>query len=548
MGQQSRHFIVAVFLSIMIAGAGEAAGQGHLSARVEALGGEAVTGIVRDTLTDIYLHPAFLASCDRLTINYGQRLTPELYFGFPILDKNAPLFRWPNEDYIYHTFIESGRSNEVTLYGIGLGEWRFAASAEWRYYHTEQSNPYGFSYYEYMPDIRQATGYETYKMGERYIRADFSAARRLSGDYFLGIRIGGITSKHERIPTTVETTFQYEVNTEPYSLVPDYRRYNYSMLDEIECFSGAFAQLGLLKGSGSELNGIDLRISRNEIYYRMSSQNVTSSTYYDPVGDPDEYGRSEATWRDERYGTVWSYDLMGRFSSASGLRIFAGIGFEHMKYGADWNDLIYTYGWNEYYNSEWDGRATMEFDGDGAYSGFKAFVKAGKSKSLRDDLEITAGLSARMSRRWSEEEPVADFTYYSLTDGSLLTISLDEPLEISTDRIDARLDIPVAIDFEPAHWISVWSGFRVYAKYKRLDDTIPEIDARNLENITSYLDLEDYTPVYDAFRLDDTDVSSTATVGVSLHYKNRFFVDLYTGSDLTPDNLTSYILDVRYVF
>ena len=190
----------------------------------------------------------------------------------------------------------------------------------------------------------------------------------------------------------------------------------------------------------------------------------------------------------------------------------------------------------------------MEFDGDGDYNGFKAFARFGKSKSLRDGLELTVGLGASMSRRWSEEMPVADFACYSLQDGSLFAISLDEPLEISTDRIYTRLDIPIAIDFEPAHWVSVWSGFRIYATYRRLDDTIPEIDARSLENIESYLDLEDYTPVYNTFRLDDTDLSSAATIGISLHYRNRFFVDLYTGSDVTPDNLTSYILDVRYIF
>lgn len=547
MRKNSYYSLIAGFLYLMIAIAGEAAGQGNPSARVEALGGSSMTGIVRDTLTDIYLSPAFLTSCDRLTINYGQRRSRELHFGFPVLDKNAYIWRWPSED-VYYTLIESTSSNEIALYGIGLGEWRFAASAEWRYDQTESSNPGNYGYYEFLPDIRQATEYRTNSYQERYIRADLSAARRLSDDYSLGIRIGGTTSKHERIPTSVQMTIEYEADTEPYELVLDSRRYNYTETDEIKCFSGAFAQAGLLKDSGSELEGIDLRISYNDVYYRKSEHIIGSHTYYDYEGEPEEYSRNETKWRDERYGTMWSYDLMARLSPGSGLRFFAGLGYEHMKYETAWDDLASTYGWEQYYNSEWDGRASMDFDGDGDYSGINAFFKVGKSKSLRNDLEMTAGLHAWMKKRWSEEKPVAYITYYSLIDGSIFDFSLEKPLEISTDRIDAGLDIPIAIDYEPARWVSVWSGFRVYMRYKRLDDKIPEIDARSLENIASYMEMEDYAPAYDEFRLDDIFVSSTATVGVSLHYDNRFFVDLYTGSDVTPHNLNNYILDVRYAF
>ena len=153
-----------------------------------------------------------------------------------------------------------------------------------------------------------------------------------------------------------------------------------------------------------------------------------------------------------------------------------------------------------------------------------------------------------MTRRWADEKPLAYITIYSLIDESLFTATLDKPLEISTDRTDVGLNIPIAIDFEPANWVSIWSGFRVYTRYGRQNDDIPEIDARYLENITSYLELENYTPSYDTHRLDDVDVGSTATIGVSIHYRNHFFVDLYTGSDVTPDYLTYYILDVRYVF
>ena len=172
MGKHSYRLIVVIFVFIMISGTSDAAGQGHSSARVEALGGDAVTGIVRDTLTDIYLSPAFLASCDRLTINYGQRRSPELYLGFPNLNNNSS-FR-------YHlTYISPGTSNEITLYGIGLGEWRFAASAEWQIDYAERSNP-SYSSFGHFPEIQQNTRHEKTKNNNRYVRIDLSAAEAVA--------------------------------------------------------------------------------------------------------------------------------------------------------------------------------------------------------------------------------------------------------------------------------------------------------------------------------------------------------------------------------
>ena len=45
-----------------------------------------------------------------------------------------------------------------------------------------------------------------------------------------------------------------------------------------------------------------------------------------------------------------------------------------------------------------------------------------------------------------------------------------------------------------------------------------------------------------------TESSFRATVGWSLHYRDRLFIDLYTGSSLTPGSVSSYILDARYAF
>jgi hypothetical protein len=550
MGQHSYRFTVAVFLLIMIASAGEAAGQGHASARIEALGGSAMTGIVRDTLTDIYLSPAFLASCERLTINYGQRRSPELHLGFPNLHKESH-YGAPFTDRSYYSIIAGNRSNEITTYGARIGTWRLAASVEWHLDYNEQSNPYGFSYNNSIPNVTQTYRHLTKKKDNRYVRADITAARELSGGYALGLRIGGSTAKVEDSRTAIESTQKFGILIDPYELDQEYRGYGYDMREKIRSRSGGFVQAGLLHSSDGSFRSVDLRVTRYDTYLRESLHDITSRTWYDEWGDPDIYERTEQKWRDERYGSMWSYDFTGRIWSETGIRLFAGLGFEHMTYSTKWRDLYYKYDWKplSYYEwDEWDQRATMVFDGEGDYAGLRACLKIGKAKRLRDDLEITVGIHSWAEKHWTEEKPLACITLYSLIDGSLFYADLDKPLELSTNWIEAGFGIPAAIEFEPAHWISIWSGFRVYTRYRRFDDEMPEIDARYLGNITSYLELEDYTPAYDTYRLDDVDVGSTATVGVSLHYRDRFFVDIYTGSDVTPDYLTNYILDVRYVF
>jgi hypothetical protein len=548
MGKLSYRIVIAAIFILSLAAAEETAAQGHPSARVEALGGEAMTGIVRDTLTDIYLHPAFLASCDRLTINYGQRQSPALYLELPKLGKYTELRRDYGWGTPYYGFIESQRSNEVILYGFELGEWKLAASAEWRIDYQEISKPAYSDHYSFLPEINQSNGYLTTIDNKRYMRADITIARRLSESFDIGIRLGGITSRAEEATSRASYSYRYYLYEDPYELVPEYERYSYDQHDEIMSFSGLFAQIGLLSSSEDDFRGVDLKIARCEIYYRNLDQRIGSRTYYDSYGEIDEYSRSDTKYRDERYGTMWRYDLMGRLAPRTDLRLYAGVSFEHVAYDTEWKDIYDTYGWDDYFGTDWDGLGTMEFNDKGDYTGLRAFFKIGKAKELMEELEITAGLCASFKKLWSEEKPIAQIAYYSVADGSLLTLHLEKPLEISTDRIEAGISIPIAIDFEPANWISIWTGFMLYANYRRLDDAFPHIDIRNLENITSITELEELASPCEYYRLDNVYVSSTAKVGVSLHYKEKFFVDLYTGSDLTPDNLANYIIDVRYAF
>ncbi|HVO77089.1 MAG TPA: hypothetical protein VMT60_03805, partial [Candidatus Bathyarchaeia archaeon] len=41
---------------------------------------------------------------------------------------------------------------------------------------------------------------------------------------------------------------------------------------------------------------------------------------------------------------------------------------------------------------------------------------------------------------------------------------------------------------------------------------------------------------------------SSLTLGFSLHYRDRFFIDVYTDTDIIPQYLADNLIDVRYVF
>jgi len=38
------------------------------------------------------------------------------------------------------------------------------------------------------------------------------------------------------------------------------------------------------------------------------------------------------------------------------------------------------------------------------------------------------------------------------------------------------------------------------------------------------------------------------TLGFSLHYRDRFYIDVYSGTEIIPTYLANQIVDIRYVF
>jgi len=516
--------------------------QQYPSARIESLGGDAVAGIIPDTLTDIYLNPAYLYRCSRLTINYGQRWTEDFSMRFPRMT-----IVYSNRQFLVDE-LDSHKATELTLYGIPLGSWRMGLSAAWYLEYLDNSVPeYYTGYYTY--EIRQVAENNLSHRDLHNYRIDLSVSSELSPGTTLGLRVGGRQLTYTQGNTRHLLSYVFEIDEDENEILISDKRYEYDDQDIHEQVSSLFFQAGLLSGEGPGEKSLSLQVSRYEIYSRNLDRDINSLTLYDAFGNPYRYTFDETYYRDERSGILWRYDIRGRLSLPYGIRVFAGGGFEHMTYDTDWFDRDSDYTWREgWETTEVEDHISLEYGDEGDYKGFFFFLKTGKTTELRNNLKLTAGMHGYVRWMRSEEDPVALITVYSRVDSALITFPAERRIVISTESTSAGLSFPLAIEFEPARWISIWSGFRVHATYRKEKDSLPNIFAGDLLNFLDPSSVDSHLHQDGLRSVEDIDVSSTGSIGVSLHYRDRLFVDLYTGSDVTPDSITNYILDVRYAF
>jgi len=512
--------------------------QQHRSARIEALGGEAVSGVIPDTLTDIHLNPAYLHRCERLTIDYGQRETGDISMRFPCLVGKVPV----------RTVIASHRETELSIYGIPVGSWRMGVSAGWYLDYRDGSNPSHYLRYS-------ASGFrEEFSIGASHAdqheyRIDLSASRGLPSGAILGVRGGGFQRIYGYWNTRQVKLYDFGIEEPENEVLIEYETYRYDKSESYRRVSALFLQAGLLAGEGRGERSILLQVTRSEIYGRSLERTVDTQTRYDQFGGAEDYSFADVYYRDERAGVLWTYAIRGRMPLPGGIRLFAGGGFERMRYDANWLD--------NYTNLEWmdtwqyvdsDNRVSIRFDDEGKQDGFHLFLKAGRAMEVRSNLTLTAGVHGFVHRTRSRERPIATAELYSRDESSLITFSLERPIEISIETTRAGLNLPLAVEYEPVPWISIWSGFRICATYAREKDHLSIMSAVDLINFLDPSMVASYISQDCPRSVEDIDIGSTASFGLSLHYRNRFFVDLYTGSDVTPDYITNYILDVRYAF
>ncbi|GEM_PF-4019854 len=521
--------------------------QDRHSARISALGGKHVSGIIPDFYTDLFINPAYALFADSMTLSYGYR--------------SAALPAWPYKylDYNLDLENESGgtlHTNEFMAYGIGLGGWRLAAAADWRISEDEGSDSwltdrYTSNYFEYVY-------HNDYSINNlEFWRTSLTAAHPLGGGSALGFRLGGkgyYRSNKHRFKYTTE-----QFNSSSLSKTDMDTR---DRLDSnTERHVSGYAQAGLyLDRGGSGSSEIILSLSRDPVFSEHHTYTLyTSRGFSSLLEEIDEYSYDLDEWMERHDGISWTFSLTGRHSFRSGLKLFARGAFVTSTYETGWTEIFNYYSWDR--GDESNMLNTLGLPGDGRSKNMLFIAKAGKTHCIRRSLNITAAIKCALERSWADEKADGRFDMFSEKEvvNEYRYISVPVPIDINYSETDAALIVPVAVEFEPCRYFSCFAGFYSRIVWRdrneRISFEIPfdplSIESRSrrasvyASGQTEYFDYGDRS-MSDSGEIFESDY--TATFGFSLHYGERLFFDVCTGSDLTPDNVTSMIMDVRYRF
>jgi len=515
--------------------------QDRPSARIYSLGGEHVSGIIPDTYTDLTVNPAYACLMDRLTVGYARRSIYDFAPTIPYLSEDAPY----SLSYYQNTFM----TNEMSVYGIELSNWRAALFAQWRI-GSSQSTVSGFDLYNNRSTLTQNWDSEDNDFG----RLDLMAARSIGDAWVLGFRLQG-------------WGYYKSVSNADSRVEESYRDASLSELTQERRSQGATSyvgrrasfdfQTGIMKKSGGEpRTDLVLQASLHPIDYLNQSVSLGITRGYNELHEINTYEYGKRTWSDERKGDLWIFGLALRHAFGSGIRIYAGGDVSTASYDAEWTASRDSYTWGYY--TEIDNIQTGGFDCDGSFQGASGFLKSGKTFALHRTLNLYLGVHGIVQRKHAEEHPVIEYSYaYHDSEDS---VRIDQPASLEYTGTAADIYLPVSIEFRPSSYFSFFSGFTLYGEwYKHVTkQPMPAIFYYNrplaevepggsIRTVASSGELiVPETSVTDWRR--EFVSGSAVTLGFSLHYGDRFFVDVYSQSEIIPGNLQSANLDLRYVF
>ncbi len=523
----------------------DSASQGHPSARIYSLGGDAVSGIIDDYLTDLYLNPAFAALSDRTTINIGYRPHPGITPSIPYLTMDSH-YNWIY-DYHFYTFTERG-THEIVLHGLKLSRWRFALSSEWTAW-GDDSTELEVNQWDNPPHNFSETYDQNYNKDEDdYWRFDLSAARPVGTDRIAGIRLGGYHAFNIDLHRDKYDDYDYDFFEFPFGVYLDRLVTHNRNTELITRQLSTFVQFGLLTNTGSKNpNWITAGISRRDIDMRAYSLRQDIHKYYNVDGYIESYSYKTREWRDRRECPLWKYDITGRCTLPKGIRLFLGGSFETCTYDSDWVDHFQLLEWDTF--NEDDNLIRSEYSDEGRYRAFSLVTKIGKQVDVRDDLDVVAGFYGFFRRSWIEEDAFLRYTITAEEGSSHMALAHISPFGVENEYTDLYIFFPFALEYRITDYFSCFTGLQLRFQWKR---EVEKIDVPGFAWYYEHADLivgdggEGRIPR----GVDETawETVRRATMGISLHYGNRLFADLYFGSDLTPDSITSMIIDARYTF
>lgn len=524
-------------------------GQGHYSARIYALGGEAVAGIIPDYCTDLMLNPAYAALGGEFTLNYGQR--ESFSHDFPYSHFNR---------HFYITIPKTGayRTNELLAYGIDFWGWKLALVSEW-YINDSDDTDSRYEQYLYGSDYRTTASTTRLYDKRNYFHAALTCAKRLGGNRILGVRIGAFDYYYSDIYQRNSQVEQYDIleGTGETFLVEMEERFDHD--EETRRWISPYLIIGLLHDGGTG-NGTEaiLTVSYNPVYIREETFSLYIENRYERITQTRlEYDYDRDNWIDRRDGNVWSFNLSGRHSFANGFRIFAGGGYSTAAYNAGWVNSFRDYWWKAYVT---DFNTYQLLAGEADFSKISCFVRGGRTFNLERRIDVTTGFSGRFTRSLNDEKPYANLFRKTVSDQEEEQTVVSGPAHFEMERLTARLTLPIAVEFRPTSYFTLFGGLTTHLEWTRDTEefnSLPIFTSTGQINPSSSQTavptgrgtLREFKEEKTVENSDDSMTSFfSGTFGFSIRYRNHLFFDIYSGSDLTPDSMAYLYLDLRYEF
>jgi hypothetical protein len=513
----------------------------HSSARISSLGGYHVSGIIPDLYTDLTVNPAYAFFADKPVVCYAQRRVPGYAPSLPYLQIDSGSYG-----------SSSMTVNELSAWGIRLSSWRTAVFAQWALYQPETSSS----------DLTLNTrwGYESnlreaWNSGDDdFARIDLIAARALDDRYALGLRLQGwgYYDSSSRMITWANTRY-YDPS---FSLI-DYQDRDTDALSSRGRRLSFDFQAGIVKSNDAgPKTDLAIRASLNRVDHQKQSYELAITKYYDSMSLLDSYDYYRYRWNDARKGDLWDFALMFRHSFDGGIRVLAGSGVSTCSYETEWSI--------SQEHVQWDGSSTRDealsgaFDGDGSLLGGSCFIKGGKIFSLHETTDLYLGLHGVFARTRTKEEPLVHYTIEP--DGEESAVRIDQPARLESTETSFELYVPFSVEFRPSGYFTFFSSFIFNGSWDKQAITKPMpslfyynppaavslAGGANRAGASSQVVIE--PEAYSTNWNRTLSTGSTVTLGFSLHYRDRFFIDVYSEAEIIPSYLGEKMIDIRYVF
>jgi hypothetical protein len=511
----------------------------HPSTRISSLGGDHVAGVIPDLYTDLTVNPAYAFFADRPVVCYARRRVPGYAPALPYLEMDSSGY---------------GRSSimvdELSAWGIGLSSWRTAVFAQWAVYRPENSSSY--------PSIDAGSRYavrlnEYWSSDDNdFARIDLIAARALNDRYALGLRLQGWGYYHSSSDMNASTSDYYR---DPSFSLIDSRYADTRALSMCGHQLSFDFQAGIARSNDAgHRTDLAFKVSLDRLEHRKQRYELNTSKEYDSEGTLEYYNYYRFRWDDDRKGDMWSYALTLRHTLNGGIRVLAGGGVSTCSYETAWSSSQERIQWSPGDDEEISGA----FDGDGSLFGGHCFFKGSKVFSLHETIDLHLGLHGVFARTRTKEEPLVHYT--SAADGDESAVRIDQPARLESTETSFELYFPLSVEFRPSAYFTFFSSFTLFGTWNKQTTTKPMpslfvyyppvaesvTGGANRAAASSQVTVEPEAYLIDWRR--NLDTGSEVTLGFSLHYRDRFFIDVYSGTEIIPSYLNEKTIDIRYVF